>query len=108
MTISFGTPAQSTNVDFGTRTPTSDICLPKWVTKTIGVVGVDAGDIHDSHRNRSKKQCGSVSLMECVLEACDIDTCVEYAHGQPKWENDMVDGYHSLTKNKTWELAPGL
>ena len=37
----------------------------------------------------SKKQCGSVSLMEHVLEACDLDTYA-YTHGQIEWENGIV------------------
>ena len=45
--------------------------------------------------------------MEHVLEACDVDTYAN-AHGHLKWENVMVDEYHSLMKNKTWDLVPRL
>jgi len=56
-------------------------------------------------RIKVRKSMVSVSLMEHVLEACDFDT-YENAHGHLKWENVMVDEYHSLMKNKTWDLVP--
>ena len=36
-----------------------------------------------------KKQCGTVSLNTCVLEACDPNTYAN-AHGWTEWENAMV------------------
>jgi hypothetical protein len=33
--------------EFDVGTPTRDISLPQWATKTIEVVGVDAGNVND-------------------------------------------------------------
>jgi hypothetical protein len=45
--------------------------------------------------------------MECVLEECDPNTYSD-AHGQPKSKNSMVNEYHSLMRNKAWDLIPKL
>jgi len=92
--------------EFDAWTPSSrDIRLRQWVTKTIEVVGVDAYEVTDSRKTRGQKQCGSVYVIGCVLEACDLGTHVD-AHGWLEWENVMVDEYTSLMKNKTWDLVP--
>jgi hypothetical protein len=60
--------------------------------------------MNDSTKNRSQKQIGIVALMACVLEACHPKTYVD-AHGQPRWENAMVDEYNSFIKTETWDLV---
>jgi hypothetical protein len=32
---------------------TRDICLPIWSTKIVEVIGVDAGDVNDSKKDKS-------------------------------------------------------
>jgi hypothetical protein len=93
-------------VIFYTRAPsTREICLPRWETKTMEVVGVDARDLNGSRNIRSQKQCGSVSLKACVLEACDPNTYA-YAHGQLEWERVINNEYHFLMNMQTWDLVP--
>jgi hypothetical protein len=45
--------------------------------------------------------------MVCVLKARDPKTYVD-AHDRLEWDNTIVDEYHSLMKNDTWDLVPQL
>ena len=90
MTTNFGASNQPSNELIDIGNPSSqNPCLPFWDGKRIEDIGAHARNINDWRNNTSKKQCGSVSLMEHVLEACDLDTYA-YTHGQIEWENGIV------------------
>lgn len=75
------------------------------MTKTTEVTRIDVGNANDTMKTRIQKQHGNVALMAHVLDACDPDT-YENAHGRPAWRNAMIDEYHFLMKNQTWDLVP--
>ena len=80
-------------------------CLPRWVVKTIGVVGIDVGDISTGQQNHTHKQQASLALMNRFLDTCDPEYYAD-AQGKPKWEQEMKHEMDSLEKNHTWDLVP--
>ena len=89
MTIQVGSMTFSTHSSNDSQPESLMACLPRWGVKLIEATMWDARNPSIGQQTHSKKQCGSVSLMECVLDTCDLYTYID-AHAVPKCENVVI------------------
>eukprot|EP00253_Pinus_taeda_P027041 PITA_27041 len=84
--------------------PSQDPQLPRWVRTTRDAAGDLVGDPTNQRRTRSHFERASSLLAQAPVNH-DPDTFAE-ALGHPHWEAAMIEEYHSLLANDTWDLVP--